>query len=87
MRTPDSAPASAVPRVVLPTPMGPLRKIAVEVPGTWRGSVGQGFSFSSEELLDVRVLKLHPSETAVIALAGMGGNLHFAEERIHLGDE
>src|SRR3954469_21761281 len=43
-------------------------------------------SFPAEEFLDVAVGELYPGGTAVVALARMGGDLHLAEQSIHLGD-
>ena len=37
-------------------------------------------------LLDVAVRELYPGGAAVVALARMGGDLHFAQQRVHLGD-
>src|SRR5262249_60612622 len=38
----------------------------------------------AEQPLDVGELELHVGRPAVIALAGIGGRLHFAQQRVHL---
>ena len=41
---------------------------------------------AAEQFLDIAVRELHPGRAAVIALAGMRRRLHFAKQRVHLGD-
>src|SRR5690348_17653241 len=41
---------------------------------------------AAEKLLDLRMAELHPGRSAMVALAGAWGDLHLAQERVHLGD-
>src|SRR6185436_6997365 len=43
-------------------------------------------SFPPEQFLDVGMGELHPGWAAVVALAAMGGDLHLAQQGVHLGD-
>ena len=43
-------------------------------------------SFPPEQFLDVAMGELHPGRAAVVALAAVRGDLHLAEQRVHLGD-
>ena len=41
---------------------------------------------TAEKLLDVCMRQLYPGRAAMIALAAVGRDLHFAEQSIHLGN-
>ena len=43
-------------------------------------------SLPPEQLLDIAMLQLHPGRAAMVALAGVRRDLHFPQQRIHLGD-
>src|SRR3546814_10117432 len=43
-------------------------------------------AFPSEQLLHIVHRQLHPGRAAMVALARVRGDLHLAEQRVHLGD-
>src|SRR6266478_8359767 len=48
-------------------------------------SVRNGRLAPAEEALDVGEVECHIGRAAVIALAAVGGGLHLAQQRVHLG--
>ena len=56
-----------------------------ELPVRDGGIVGP-WLFPPEQLFDVGVAELDPRRPAMVALARMGGDLHFAQQRVHFRD-
>jgi len=46
----------------------------------------QPLLFPTKKFLDIAVPELHPGRPAMVALAGMGSDFHFAKQRVHFGD-